>query len=161
MRGQPLAIYGKGKRGLKLALTLRTWSKDLIICTDGPSRLTQEDQNKLKLYKIKVYQEKILKLQGSGGRLESILFASGQVVQRCAIFFNIGSFQRSLLSTKLGCVFNARRDIVANRYEATTVPDLYASRKYFARCAASHSWLLLRELKRLLELIQVCKRKSK
>ena len=39
VRDQPLAVYGRGARGLGLSLELTAWSRDLVLCTDGPSEL--------------------------------------------------------------------------------------------------------------------------
>ncbi|MCA1650372.1 MAG: NAD(P)/FAD-dependent oxidoreductase, partial [Acidobacteria bacterium] len=39
VRDQPLAIYGRGDRGLGLSLELIVWSRDLVLCTDGPCEL--------------------------------------------------------------------------------------------------------------------------
>ena len=39
VRDQPLAIYGRGDRGLGLSLELTAWSRDLVLCTDGPSEI--------------------------------------------------------------------------------------------------------------------------
>ena len=41
MRDQPLAVYGRGESGLGLALELSFWSRELVLCSDGPSELTE------------------------------------------------------------------------------------------------------------------------
>ena len=43
LRDQPLAIYGRGARGVGLALELTAWSRDLVLCTDGPSEIEADD----------------------------------------------------------------------------------------------------------------------
>ena len=47
VRDQPLAIYGRGARGLGLSLELTAWSRDLVLCTDGPSELADDDRARL------------------------------------------------------------------------------------------------------------------
>src|ERR1051325_6140674 len=42
MRDQPLAVYGRGENGAGLALELKLWSQQLVLCTDGPSQLGPE-----------------------------------------------------------------------------------------------------------------------
>jgi thioredoxin reductase len=42
LRDQPIAIYGQGSRALGLALELTAWSRDLVLCTGGPSELDAE-----------------------------------------------------------------------------------------------------------------------
>ncbi len=36
LRDQPLAIYGRGDRGVGVALELTAWSRDLVLCTRRP-----------------------------------------------------------------------------------------------------------------------------
>ena len=35
-----IAVYGAGKSGGGLALAMKTWSRDVVMCSDGPSRLS-------------------------------------------------------------------------------------------------------------------------
>ena len=39
-REQPLAAYGRGEKGCGLALLLTLWSRDVVLCTDGPADLS-------------------------------------------------------------------------------------------------------------------------
>ena len=48
VRDRPLAIYGRGARGFGLALELTAWSRDLVLCTDGPSELEAEELDRLR-----------------------------------------------------------------------------------------------------------------
>jgi hypothetical protein len=47
MRDQPLAAYGQGKSGAGLALSLKTWSRDVVLCTNGRTRLRAQDRERL------------------------------------------------------------------------------------------------------------------
>src|SRR5919112_267617 len=47
VRDQPLAIYGRGARGVGLSLELTAWSRDLVLCTAGPSELAADDLGRL------------------------------------------------------------------------------------------------------------------
>src|SRR6185436_3570317 len=42
VRDQPIAIYGRGSRGLGLSLELTAWSRDLVLCSDGPAEIDDE-----------------------------------------------------------------------------------------------------------------------
>ena len=52
VRDRPLAIYSRGARGLGLSLELTGWSRDLVLCTDGPSELPVEDLARLERHEI-------------------------------------------------------------------------------------------------------------
>lgn len=125
LRDAPLAVYGRGGRGLGLSFTLTTWSPDLVLCTDGASELDDEDRARLARNGIALREEKIARLEGRGGILEHIVFESGERLPRRALFFSTGQFQRSDLSVQLGCEFNDKGTVRTGKYESTHLPGLY------------------------------------
>jgi thioredoxin reductase len=127
MRDQPLAVYGKGENGLGLALELILWSPYLVLCTDGPSRLSPEDLERLATHNIPVREEQILRLEGKDGVLHQIVFADGKAIQRRGMFFSTGQRQASALPKKLGCEFTEVGCVATGEYEATNVPGLYVA----------------------------------
>lgn len=127
MRDQPLAVYGKGENGLGLALELILWSRDLVLCTDGPSQLSAEDLERLAQHNIPVREEQILRLEGKDGILEKIVFADGKAIKRRGMFFSTGQRQASELPEKLGCVFTEHGCVATGEYEATNIPGLYVA----------------------------------
>ena len=127
MRDQPLVIYGRGENGLGLALELLLWSRDLVLCTDGPSELSAEDLGRLAQHNIPVREEKILRLEGKDGILEKIVFADGKAIQRRGMFFSTGQRQASELPQKLGCAFTEHGCVATGEYEATNIPGLYVA----------------------------------
>jgi thioredoxin reductase len=127
VRDQPLAVYGKGEAGLGLALGLTQWSRDLVLCTDGPSALDEKDRKRLDRLNIGVREERVVRLEGADGILERIVFANGDVISRRALFFNTGQYQRSALGEKLGCAFTDEGCIWVDKHEATNVPGVYVA----------------------------------
>ncbi|HYJ88348.1 MAG TPA: NAD(P)/FAD-dependent oxidoreductase [Pyrinomonadaceae bacterium] len=127
MRDQPLAIYGNGENGSGLALELKLWSRDLVLCTDGPSQLTPEHTERLARDNIELREEKIDRLEGKDGLLEYIVFANGERLERRAMFFSTGHHQGSDLAKQLGCAFTEDGCVATGDYETTSVPGLYAA----------------------------------
>lgn len=127
MRDQPLAVYGRGKSGAGLALSLKTWSGDVILCTDGPSRINPKQRERLSRQGIPVRDARIERLEGSDGVLERIVFANGDIVERRGLFFSTGQDQHSDLSSQLGCNFTEKGAVRTNRLEGTKVPGLYVA----------------------------------
>ncbi len=80
LRDQPLAIYGRGENGVGLALELLLWSRDLVLCTDGPAEIEAEDRQRLAQHNISVREEKIARLEGVEEKLERIVFAGGETL---------------------------------------------------------------------------------
>ena len=128
MRDQALAVYGHGVNGPGLALELTGWSSDLTLVTDGPWQISDEDREKLARNRIRIRQEKIARLDGNDGILESIIFEAGSSLKCRAMFFNQGHSQHSDLAARLGVQIDPHGDeIVSNRHQSTNVPGLYVA----------------------------------
>jgi thioredoxin reductase len=127
LRGQPLAVYGCNKRGFGLALELTGWTSDVVLCSDGSCELDAVDLARLARNRIAVREDRILRLEGRNGRLERIVFAGGETLERRALFFTTGQTQSSGLARSLGCEFNEKGTVRTGPYESTTVPGLYVA----------------------------------
>lgn len=126
-RDQPIAIYGQGEAGCTLALALTVWSHDLVLCTDGPTGLTDDEGEQLGREGIAVREARIARLEGRDGKLERVVFTDGEPLARRALFVCVGQHQRSELARKLGCRFNGRGAVDTGSCEATDVPGLYVA----------------------------------
>jgi len=123
---QPIAIYGRGARGLGLSLELMGWSRDLVLCTDGPSELTEEERARLNRNGISIREDRLVRLE-TNERLERIVFASGDPLPRRALFFTTGQTQQSTLAHGLGCEINEKGTVRTGKYETTHLPGLYVA----------------------------------
>ncbi len=119
VRDQPLATYGPGKQGWDLALQLLPWSRDLVLCTDGPSGLNSRQRAILTSRNIVLREEHLAGLRGTDGQLEQILFATGEVLARRALFFRTKTHQQTDLAVKLGYDPSSEEEL------QTMVPGLY------------------------------------
>jgi thioredoxin reductase len=127
VRDQPLAICGSGEHGTGLALELTAWSADLVLCTDGAPRLARHEVDRLACHGIGLREEPIARLEGRDGILERIVFTTGDVLERRAMFFSTGVRQGSDLAARLGCAFTAKGAVETGEYEITNVPGLYVA----------------------------------
>jgi thioredoxin reductase len=128
VRDQPLAVYGSGEHGTGLALALTAWSADLVLCTDGAAgRPAARDVDRLTRHGIGVREEPIARLEGRDGMLERIVFTTGDVLERRAMFFSTGNRQGSDLAARLGCAFTGKGAVETGEYETTNIPGLYVA----------------------------------
>ena len=127
LRGQPLAVYGCDERGYGLALELTGWSDDIAIVSDGPCGIDASGLARLAKRRITVREEKVVRLEGRDGRLERIIFDSGEPLERRALFFTTGQVQRSHLADSLGCEFNDKGTVRTGPYETTHIHGLYVA----------------------------------
>lgn len=127
LRDLPIAIYGRGDRGLGLSLELTAWSQDLVLCTNGPSEIDDDGRARLARNGITLREEGVAALRGRDGMLEHILFRNGEMLPRRALFFTTGQFQRSKLAMDLGCETDDKGTVRTGKYEATHLPGLFVA----------------------------------
>jgi thioredoxin reductase len=127
LRGTPLAVYGRGKRGYGLSLELTGWSRDILLCSDGESGLTAEEEAKLLANGTTLNEKPVACLEGKDGILERVVFTDGTSVPRRALFFTQGQTQCSDLARTLGCDFNEKGTVSTGKYEVTNIPGLYVA----------------------------------
>jgi thioredoxin reductase len=128
-RDQPLAVYGAGDKGAGLALMMKLWSSDVVLCTDGKGEVSAGMRERLQQHGITVHNEAIARLEGSDdGSLHTIHLQSGQALKREAMFFTTGCVQHSDLWASLGCIRDQKGGIVNNRLtEESSVPGVYVA----------------------------------
>lgn len=127
VRDRPIAIYGRGSRGLGLSLEMTAWSRDLALCTDGPSEIDAEGLARLDRNGIIVREDRVLRLEGRDGILERVVFEGGAALARRALFFTTGQSQQSELAIHLGCEFNDKGTVRTGKYEATHLHGLFVA----------------------------------
>jgi len=127
LRGQPIAIYGRGRRGHGLSMEMLGWTPDLVLCTDGPPHLDATHRDQLARNGIRIREDRVVRLEGTDGRLERVIFDTGDPLSCRALFFTTGQHQASPLAKSLGCEFNEKGTVHTGRHETTTVPGLYVA----------------------------------
>jgi thioredoxin reductase len=127
MRNWPIAIYGKGSRGFEMTRAVSAWSSDLLLCTNGPARLSTNQRHQLQANHVEIVTEKIAELLGEDGQLAAIRFANGQQRSRRALFFDTQCLPQSRLADALGCRMTRDGSIHCRQYEASSVPGIYAA----------------------------------
>jgi thioredoxin reductase len=124
-RDQPVGVYGRGDTAAGLALGLTVYTRDLVLCTDGPAVHSEWMRGRLDTFDIRVREQRVVRLEGRDGRLDRIIFEEGAAENRRALFFATGQRQASELPARLGCVFTEDGAVDTGKCEATNVPGLY------------------------------------
>lgn len=127
-RDQPMAVYARRNTGFGMALALRTtWTDDVALVTDGPSRLKPAQRAELQRFKIVVREQRVARFEGRDGMLERIVFVKGDPLPRRAVFLNTGFEQGCDLSKGLGCAFTPKGVLQADKHEQTNIPGVYVA----------------------------------
>ncbi len=106
VRDRPLAVLISGERVAEYALLIRNWSRDLILLTDGPAGLEEEDLQKLRTLGVPVNEKPVARLEGrkdGSEGLSRVLFEDGSSLEREGLFYGPPQRQRSDFAEALGC----------------------------------------------------------
>lgn len=126
-RDRALAVYGRGEGGAGLAHSLLAWSRDVVLLTDGPARLSRRSAAALRRRGVRVIPNRVLRLDGRDGRLRRVHFRGSEPLARDAIFLATGNEARTELAQKLECRFRRGGSIWTDRRECASVPGVYVA----------------------------------
>lgn len=126
VRDEPLAIYGRGRDSVEFARLMLAWSRDLVLCSDGPAGLPDDERAFLARHGIGLREERIRLLEGEN-RLTRIVFADGGTLERSAMFMRPPWVLRSNLSRQLDCEHADDGTVRVDEHGKTSVPGVYAA----------------------------------
>jgi thioredoxin reductase len=126
VRDQPIVVHGNGGVGFILCAMIKGWSSDVVLCTDGPSTLSEEQRQILQNQNISIREEKIARFESQDGILENVVFENGEKLARRALFMRAEQKQRSDLAQMLGCEIEGGI-VTVDASSQTTVAGVYAA----------------------------------
>ena len=125
-RDRRLAVFGSGKSGVGLALSLKTWSRDIVLCLNG-ERLGRRGRARLERNAIGVRTERLINIEHTDGRMHTIAFASGEPLTADAMFFTTGQHAQCDIAVRLGCVLNRKGTVDTGTLSETNVPGVFVA----------------------------------
>ena len=133
-----MAVTGGNQDSVDLAIDLLLWSKDLVLCTNGPLTCDRKTVETLRQLDIWVIDTPIFRLEGHGDKLEGIRFTDGKFLPRSALFFSPGQYQRSHLAERLGCEFCEDTNCIqCGENAATNIPAFMLREMPVVACSLS------------------------
>jgi thioredoxin reductase len=127
MRDRQVLVYGRARRGFEMARAMTAWTRDLVLCTDGKAAYSADERRQLERNRIRLIEKRITALEGSRGRLRTVVFSGGERLARNAMFFDTPSHHQSRLAQSLGCKFGRNGGVLCGAYEATSVPGVFVA----------------------------------
>jgi len=131
VRERPLAVLANGPWAAEYALTIRGWSEDLLLLTNGPAALADDERLRMARHGIQIDERTISHLDDGPEATVHIVFADGGVLARAAIFHRSAQQQRSELARQLGCALHEPMPgievIQVDASGQTSVPGVFAA----------------------------------
>ena len=128
-RDKKVVVIGNGRRAVGMALNLTTWTKEIIVCTNGrPPELDEPEYcRKLDALNIPVLTEPISCVTSDAGGLHCVALANGMQLDADKIFFTIGQYPADDLGVQLGCKRDDEGRIVTDGHGHTSVRNVFAA----------------------------------
>lgn len=132
VRDQPLAVLMRGQRAVHSALLLRGWSDDVVVLTDGPDGLDDDDRAQLAAAGIPVDERDVVELASDNGELAAVVFADGNRLGRKGLLVATTLHQRSTLADQLGAqpaepTPIAENPVAVDGFFRTAAPGVFAA----------------------------------
>jgi thioredoxin reductase len=127
-RGKRTAVIASGRSAAGMALSLTTWTTDLIICTNGkPASIQPRERAKLDALRIPVIERPLTRLESEGAHVRGLVLDDGSVIECERIFFAIGHYPADDLGVQLGCTRDDEGLIVIDDKCRTSVRNVFAA----------------------------------
>jgi len=124
LRDRRLAAFGAGAAVAGLALGLKTWSPDVVVCTNG-ARVDGRLRQRLANNGVAMRTERVARLEHTGGELSAVVFTSGEPLLRDAMFFATAQHPQCDLAVKLGCMLTKKGTVKTGSICDTNVPRVF------------------------------------
>src|SRR4051794_34854151 len=111
---RPIALHARERGAARLALLLRGWSDDVLLCTDGPDGVSEAERGELERAGVRIREDRIARLDSRGRRLTHIVFEDGSAEAREALFVRPRRTQPTEIAANLGLELNEDDLIVAD-----------------------------------------------
>ena len=128
-RDKKVIVIGNGRRALGMALNLTTWTREIIICTNGrpPDLDDAEYCAKLDALNIPVLTDPITRVTTDSRHIHCVALENGMQLDAEKIFFTIGQYAADDLGLHLGCARDDEGRITIDAHCHTSVLNVYAA----------------------------------
>jgi len=132
-RDKKIVVIGTGRRAVGMALNLTTWTRDIIICTNGePAGFDlPEYSEKLDALNIPVLCEPIVRVACDGSSIHSLELHDGMHLDADKVFLAMGQYPAddagTKLSRQLGCEHDDEGHVVVDAHYHTSVHNVFAA----------------------------------
>ena len=131
-RDQALAVLADGDRAVHMALMLRGWTGDVVVLTNGPSGLDDDQNRALADAGVPVDERKVVEFASRNGELAAVVFADGDELKREGVLVASALRQRTDLATQLGVRIAPPGPVVVDAVrvdpmQRTSVPGVFAA----------------------------------
>jgi thioredoxin reductase len=127
-RDKKTVVVGKGRKAVGMALALTTWTRQIVICTNGEKPdMEQKLLDQLKALNIPVLDQPIMCVVSKSSEISGIELVGGMSLDCERLYFAIGQYPADDLGAQLGCKRDPMGRLVIDERNHTSVKNVYAA----------------------------------
>ena len=127
-RDKKTVVIGRGRKAVGMALALTTWTKQIVICSNGQAPdIPQKLLDQLKAQNIPVLDQSITCVLSKDREIRGIELEGGMSLDCERLYFAIGQFPSDDLGAQLGCKRDELGRLVIDARNHTSVKNVYAA----------------------------------
>jgi len=126
--GKETIVVGKGRKAAGMALNLTTWTRKIVICTNGePPDMDQKTLDILKALNIPLLDQPIKCVVSKSSEISGVELEDGMSLNCERLYFAIGQYPADDLGAQLGCKRDSMGQLVIDERNHTSVKNVYAA----------------------------------
>ncbi|MFL5484203.1 MAG: NAD(P)/FAD-dependent oxidoreductase [Gemmatimonadaceae bacterium] len=127
-RDKKTVVVGKGRKAVGMALAITTWTRQIVICTNGePPEMDEKLLDQLKVLNIPVLDAPIKCALSREGEIAGIELEGGMSLDCERLYFAIGQYPADDLGAQLGCKRDPQGRLVIDQHNHTSVTNVFAA----------------------------------
>jgi thioredoxin reductase len=127
-QGKKVVVLASGRKAAGMALNLTTWTRDIVICTNGRDPdLDQEQCEKLDALNIPVLSARVERVVPQGEWIYSLELEGGMHLDCDHLFFALSQRPADDLGAQLACERDDDGQIVVDAHQRTSVKHVWAA----------------------------------
>jgi thioredoxin reductase len=121
-------VVGKGRKAVGMALALTTWTRQIVICTNGqPPDMAQGLLDQLEALNIPVLDQPIKCVLSHEKDISGLELEGGMSLDCQRLYFAIGQYPSDDLGAQLGCKRDELGRLVIDERNHTSVKNVFAA----------------------------------
>ncbi|MFT3793315.1 NAD(P)/FAD-dependent oxidoreductase [Flavobacterium sp.] len=126
-KGTKTGILGNGGLAYEMAKSVRQWTNDLVIFTNGRPVFSESEIEKFKLKNIAIIDSEIKSIEQTDGWVENLVFKDGKRHEIHTLYAHPHTKQQCNLMAFFGCKTNSHGCVETDVFQRTNIPGIYAA----------------------------------
>lgn len=122
-----IGILMHGEVAFEMAKSIRQWSKDLLIFSNGNEDFSAEHLKYFEQKNIPVYRQIISEVKHDNGNITAVTLDDGKTINIEALFVRPGITQQMDIPLQMGCEFDEHGFITIDENKKTNIPGMFAA----------------------------------